>query len=506
VLKIIDILCDSKIQKIEMKDKASVNRRQFVKTGLGFTLGMTGLTLHACKTSSTPNNAKWIEPKSLNPLGIFLANHNQDTGLIEWDIERWKIEITNLKRMGARAIWYLPMQFGQRSQKDFDPGSTHWQLQQDICQAIVDAGLEVGIYIGYNDVFPEMFRKHPDLQAEYGKYGMEQAHFCPSIPAALDIIQSLRDKVFRDLPQIDYMISPISDYGGCSCIKCAPLPKTYVEVMKAQSDLCRKYHPQARIVTAGHGINLKEEDLLRQLLAKSDWVDFVAEIPRGVKPILKYYMYPEITMVGGWGRLGPCPILGNIRKAYREEYPYISASVTYSEGVHDDVNQFAVLQFAQNPNRTVKEVAQQYAEEWLNLGSTDAKQIAEVISGLGSEMLENRNYVDPNAGVDIPRADERIKVLMDVRKSNKTLRDNYHYWLLLYRAVCESFYVTEGPLKIETLYQELENAQQAFNRLEPAYGRHLSNQMVWRRPGYIPWNWPRSFHHAWYRENGFIDK
>jgi hypothetical protein len=31
--------------------------------------------------------------KALRPFGIFLANHNQDTGLHFWSLDRWKREI-----------------------------------------------------------------------------------------------------------------------------------------------------------------------------------------------------------------------------------------------------------------------------------------------------------------------------------------------------------------------------------------------------------------------------
>src|ERR1019366_4364629 len=47
-----------------------------------------------------------------HPLGVFLANHNQDTGLHFWDLERWKREISDTRRMGAKAIWYLPFNSG----------------------------------------------------------------------------------------------------------------------------------------------------------------------------------------------------------------------------------------------------------------------------------------------------------------------------------------------------------------------------------------------------------
>ena len=453
-------------------------------------------------------NLSWgqnvIEKKQLDPLGIFLANHNQSTGIENWNLKRWKTEIHDMKKMGANTIWYIPIQFGQRSIKDVDPGAKFWELEKGICQAIVDEGMKVGIFVGYNDVFPETLVKHPEWKALHGKYGMEEAQACPSVPAAQEEISNLREKIFKELPKVDYIISPISDYGGCSCNKCAPLPRTYMKSLKEMTDLCRKYHPKVKVVAAGHGVNMQEEDMLRDLLKNADWVDYVAEIPRGVKPILKYYLSPEITMVNGWGSYGPAPHLDIIKKAYSDDIQYISGNAVYSEGIHDDINRFAVLQFSQDPNRAVIDVAQQYAEQWLNLKGQDASLAAEVMAGLGSQIVRNREYLYYKDVTNIPKADDRLKVLIDLRIRNKDLTENYRYWLLTYRAVYESFSTTEGFFSLEELCKELGDARNEIIRLEPEYGAHLNALSNWDKPDISPWNWPRSFNILWKRENGFI--
>jgi hypothetical protein len=368
-------------------------------------------------------------------------------------------------------------------------------------------GLETGIYLGYNDVFPESLEAHPGWRAEYGKYGMEAAHACPSNPDALEEIMRLRKRLFEELPRIDYLISPITDYGGCSCDKCAPLPETYLRAFSRQSALCREHHPGARVVAAGHGIGLDEEDLLRGLIGKAEWIDYVADIPRGVKPILKYYMNPEITMVGGWGSFGPCPLLPSIRRSYREDYGQVSASVTYSEGIHDDVNRFAVLAFACDPNRHVADVAAEYAGDWLRLSRGAARDVAEVIAGLGNPIRNQiGEYVHPRDGTDNPRADERLKILRDARQHVPALSDNYRYWLLHFRAVHESFSIIEGTISLETLVSEIRSARAALRRLEPEYGLFLDQKSRWLKPEISPWNWPRSFLYAWNRENGFVER
>ena len=173
-------------------------------------------------------------------LGPFFANHNQDTGLHFWGLERWKLEISASQKMGARAIWFLPFQFGQRTHYDFEDMAPHWVLQRAICRSIVDAGLEVGIYLGLNDVFPETWAEHPEWQATRGDYSPEEAAVCPSVPEARQELLRLRERLFAGLPRIDYIVTQITDYGGCGCDMCAPYPKTYLRVLEEQSAIAKR--------------------------------------------------------------------------------------------------------------------------------------------------------------------------------------------------------------------------------------------------------------------------
>jgi len=106
----------------------------------------------------------------------------------------------------------------------------------------------------------------------------------------------------------------------------------------------------------------------------------------------------------------------------------------YCEGIHDDGNGFAVLQFAQNPQRSVEDVARAYAEEWLKLSGRDAALAGEAIAGLGTE-VSNDWPKGMNAGADNPHADDRLYIFLEVRPRTPRLEDNFRYWLLHYRPV-----------------------------------------------------------------------
>jgi hypothetical protein len=367
--------------------------------------------LAAGVAATTPAGAGFANPetKLLRPFGIFYANHNQDTGLRLWSLERWKREIADTQRMGSRTIWFLPFQFGQRSPQDFEDMSAHWMLQREICRAIVAAGLEVGIYLGLNDVFPKTWEEHPGWQATRGRYFLEQAQVCPSVPEARQEVFRLRERLFAGLPRIDYIMTQITDYGGCGCDMCAPYPKTYLRVLEEQSALAKRYHPEVRIVPSGLSSSVDDNDLLRELLPKMAWADYVWELPRGCKRVIKAAM-PETTMVGGWGRFGPCPLLSDLKRVYAYDRDQVSGVAQYCEGLHDDVNRFALLQFARDPQRSVEDVARAYAEDWLKLSGRDALLVGEVITGLGAEIAiaEDRAWMSPaEYGADNPRPTKR---------------------------------------------------------------------------------------------------
>jgi len=176
--------------------------------------------------------------------------------------------------------------------------------------------------------------------------------------------------------------------------------------------------------------------------------------------------------------------------------------VPYSEGIHDDVNRFACLAFATNPDRTCLDVAAEYARTWMGIQGADAGRVAGVIVGLGKDVIldvTSAPYLDPDRGFHNPHADRRVEIMMAVRKRHPALNRNYRYWLLHYRAVIEALNVVRGRLSPSILCAEAERCLKAFERLEPAYAAFLmksgSHQGLRRT-----WVVKRTFHAAWQRE------
>jgi len=53
-----------------------------------FSFGLAGLNAGCDSEGKTEARDPVALNKKLDPLGIFLASHNQDTGMKEWDIDR----------------------------------------------------------------------------------------------------------------------------------------------------------------------------------------------------------------------------------------------------------------------------------------------------------------------------------------------------------------------------------------------------------------------------------
>lgn len=436
------------------------------------------------------------------PVGVFLANHNGDTGMRFWALDRWKRELSDLKKMGANTVWFIPFQFGQRTPEDYLFESNHWSLQRAICQEIIDLGMNVGIYSTLNDVFEKTLEENPHWKATNGTLFLEEGCACPSVEGAWQEILRLRTKVFSELPRIDYLMTPATDNGGCCCELCEDWPTIYLESYRKQAEICRKFHPDVKVVAASHALSIERHEKVEKILRQSPWVDYVADIPRGAgKPILKYYMNPETTMLGGWGKWGPCPILPIIERAIRSDTKNVVGQVQYVEGIHDDVNRFAIIRMASDGAATAQSVAEEYARTWLDLDGDCVREIGNVILSLGGGVWSDRTtYVDPNFCVPNPGADERVQKFIDLRAKFPKLVENYRYWLLHYRALAEAMNVIADTIPLEVLTSELVLCRTNFERLEPAYALWLSKLFPFLLPDQAPWVWPRSFHLAWKRE------
>ena len=206
-------------------------------------------------------------------------------------------------------------------------------------------------------------------------------------------------------------------------------------------------------------------------------------------------------MLGGWGKWGPCPILKNIEKSLRSDTKNVVGHIQYVEGIHDDVNRFAIIRIASDKSATAESVAREYAKDWLNVSGKWIDSLGDLILGLGGGVWADRTtYVDPNFCIPNSGADDRVQLLIDARKEFPELNENYRYWLLHYRALSEAMNIISEQIPVQEICDELLLCRNQFEILEPAYAYWLSTIFPFLLPDQAPWVWPRSYHFAWQKE------
>lgn len=115
-------------------------------------------------------------------------------------------------------------------------------------------------------------------------------------------------------------------------------------------------------------------------------------------------------------------------RLHRETRGFFTGSVSYSEGVHDDVNKavWSALDFC--PEEPVEEILLDYARAFL--WEAPAESVARGI------LLLERNWPDDPAGN--PALDETLALWQSMAAQTPALLQNWRFLLLLFRAECDA--------------------------------------------------------------------
>ena len=165
------------------------------------------------------------------------------------------------------------------------------------------------------------------------------------------------EKYYKNCPKISDIFFPGGDPGDNH-------PSEVMPFLKEVHDLLIKYHPDAGVWISLQGFSAEQVDYFHVYLDKNkpDWLRGIVSGPSSpptaetryrLDPKYKHRLYPDITHnvrceypVPNWdqaymltyGREGinPRPVFS--AKTHQSFAPYIDGFVSYSDGVHDDVN------------------------------------------------------------------------------------------------------------------------------------------------------------------------
>jgi len=286
-----------------------------------------------------------------------------------------------------------------------------------------------------------------------------------------------REEIFSKLKRIDHILVPGGDPGHLH-------PDEYFPWMDRMAEVLNKYHPNAKIWVSPQAMQPTREWLstfYKYVNAKPKWMGGVCFAPWIKTPIadmrrivdndIRIRRYPDITHnvacqypLHHWDIahaitshrecFNPRPIaMKKIHNAFDE---YGCGSLTYSEGINDDINKFVWGDQDWDPGMDVSETLRDYSRFLI-----DAKLADEIAQGF---LSQERNWVGPlasNSNVEVTLQQWQD---MEEAASDRT-KENYRFQMGLMRA----YY--DGYIKKRLIYETLlESKAMDFLKSAPQKG------------------------------------
>lgn len=263
-----------------------------------------------------------------------------------------------------------------------------------------------------------------------------------------------REQTFRETSRVDYLFPPGSDPGDLA-------PEELFSRLKLFDKVLKEYHPDAGVWPSAqqpHRFPDWGERFVKELEKLPDSIDGVITGPNHayrVEPLrrkvpMRYPIrfYPDIThnlrceypvhferddwhyalaTVNSRESCNPRPC--EYAALHRLTRPYVVGSVSYSEGVNDDINKavWGALDFT--PDTPVREILEDYAR--LYFPGADYAKAADAIFGL------EKNW--EGAPEENPQIEATLRLWRELAEETPSLTDNWRYVQCLFRALTDAF-------------------------------------------------------------------
>lgn len=257
---------------------------------------------------------------------------------------------------------------------------------------------------------------------------------------------------YKDIKKLDCIFVPGGDPGDM-------MPHELFERCSLIKRTAEKYHPGVKLwisAQAPHEYADWGEKFIDEIKKDSSFPDGIIYGPNHAMPLQelrkklaqKYPMrfYPDIThsvrceypvhfdkddwhyaFASTLGRESINPRPEEYRRLYLKTESFFDGSVSYSDGIHDDVNKviFSALDF--DKKAEIKSILEDYANAFIF--TADKKEIAECIL-----MLEHNWLGSPDESPTINICEKKLR---HIAKSNPELLNNFRFVMLLFRAQCD---------------------------------------------------------------------
>ena len=256
------------------------------------------------------------------------------------------------------------------------------------------------------------------------------------------------EELYQDCPVLTGVFFPGGDPGDNP-------PELVIPFLEELSKRLKPYHPEAKIWLSLQGFSMAQSKYVLDYLnrEKPDWMGGLCEGPssppisylrQNLPKTYRLRMYPDITHnklcqypVPWWdisfaltiGREGINP--RPVQYAYIHNWfqPYCDGFISYSDGVHDDVNKVIWSAMSWNPQQKVRDVLTEYTNVFFE---TDVA----TLSAEGILALEN-NW--RGSAVDNGAIEGTLKLWQELEQKAPQLKDNWRWQMCLVRAYYDTY-------------------------------------------------------------------
>ncbi len=276
-----------------------------------------------------------------------------------------------------------------------------------------------------------------------------------SDPACCEAEWKEREQVFSAIPHIAGVLVPAGDPGDLH-------PNELFPVTEKVASILHKYHPEAKLMLAPQCFAPEPgwyDAFYAHVAREPEWlygVSFapwemdsiqamVEKLPEKYKNRIRHY--PDVTHDMGCQFAQPnrdpafaiiegrecCDPRPRAMKIIHNYYaPYCMGSITYSEGVHDDVNKFVWGDQDWDSTKKAESTVREYVRYFIDPALEE--DLTKLIL-----LLEDNWYANAKIA-DIPSVEKAWQLILDTdRKASEAVKTNWRYQQLLLRALADHY-------------------------------------------------------------------
>ncbi len=339
-----------------------------------------------------------------------------------WDIEEYKKYYLDMMFFGANTCEHIPYENGSSNKNPI--------MRRDEQELLVAAAKEAT------------------------EIGLDVSVWYPNCEKDIETANLNREKLFSQAEKLDYIFPPGGDPGDIE-------PSELLERCSSFKKILKKYHPDGEMWPSAqqpHHMPDWGTKFLSLMKDCPDCIDGVVTGPNAAFPldILRRYLpakypirlYPDIThnlrceypvhydrddwnyalqAVNGRESINPRPT--EYKKIHENTRGYVIGSVSYSEGVNDDINKAVWSALDYDPDMPLREILEDYAR--LFFIGCDFGKAADGIFGL------EKNW--EGAPDENPCIENTLRIFEELGEETPSLKTNWRYIQCLFRARCDAF-------------------------------------------------------------------